>query len=135
MIVLDCCAALAIAKDTEEGRALAGLRLVEEHVVAPSVLEAELCNALWKEIRGKTLGKELAMDKLEESLGLVDEIIPIRSLMREVVSESVRLGHPVYDIFYFVLARRLGATLFTLDKRLIKLCEQEGVDCIHNESL
>ena len=65
----------------------------------------------------------------------MDEIIPIRSLMREVVSESVRLGHPVYDIFYFVLARRLGATLFTLDKRLIKLCEQEGVDCIHKESL
>ena len=80
------------------------------------------------------LGKELAMSKLEESLALVDEVIPTRSLMREVVSESVRLGHPVYDIFYFVLARRLGATLFTLDKRLVKLCKQEGVDCVHDVS-
>lgn len=134
MIVLDCCAALAIAKDTEEGRALLGLRLVEEHVVAPSIFEAELCNALWKEIRCKTLGKGLAMDKLEESLDLVDEMVPVRGLMREVLSESARLDHPVYDIFYFVLARRLGATLFTLDKRLVRLCEQEGVDCVHTVS-
>lgn len=33
-------------------------------------------------------------------------------------------------MFYFMLARRLGATLFTLDRKLMALCEENGVDCV-----
>ena len=33
-------------------------------------------------------------------------------------------------MLYFVLARRTMGTLFTLDKRLIALCEQHGVNSI-----
>ena len=33
-------------------------------------------------------------------------------------------------MFYFVLARRFGATLFTLDRKLIRLCEEQGVQCV-----
>ena len=44
--------------------------------------------------------------------------------------EAMRLRHPVYDMLYFVLARRNAATLFTLDRKLQQLCLDNGVDCV-----
>ncbi len=134
MIVLDACAAMAMVQGSPDGIALKGLKLSEELVVCPSVYEMEVCNAVWKEIHFRNIEKDLGFRWLDQALRLVDEFVPARSCLREVLSESVRLNHPAYDIFYFVLARRLGATLFTLDKKLIKLCEQEGVDCIRDVS-
>ena len=68
-----------------------------------------------------------ALDALQADLGKA----PFEGYATEVFGEACRLGHSVYDVFYFVLARRLGATLFTEDRRLIELCEQNGVDCVH----
>ena len=42
----------------------------------------------------------------------------------------MRCKHKASDLYYFVLARRLGATLFTLDKKLQALCAQNGVNCL-----
>ena len=33
-------------------------------------------------------------------------------------------------MFYFVLARRTGGTLFTTDRKLMKLCLDNGVNCV-----
>ena len=46
------------------------------------------------------------------------------------MGESVRLGHSSYDLFYVVLARRTGATLFTLDKKLQDLSLSLGVNSV-----
>lgn len=62
-----------------------------------------------------------------DALDLVDETVELGLLYREALAESLRLGHSVYDMFYFVLARREDATLVTCDRRLDALCEQEGV--------
>ena len=48
----------------------------------------------------------------------------------EATKEAMRLRHPVYDMLYFVLARRNAATLFTLDRKLQQLCLDNGVDCV-----
>ena len=47
----------------------------------------------------------------------------------------MRLEHSSYDMVYFILARRTGATLFTLDKKLIELCLNNGVDCLYKTTL
>ncbi len=52
------------------------------------------------------------------------------SLWTEALTESLRLDHSSYDLFYLVLARREGATLFTLDRKLQKLCDKNGVNAI-----
>lgn len=44
--------------------------------------------------------------------------------------ESLRLGHSSYDLFYLVLARRTGATLFTLDKKMQELALDAGINSI-----
>ena len=71
---------------------------------------------------------------LERALGLVDELVPMEKLFQEALSESVRLNHSSYDMFYFVLARRTAGTLFTMDQRLIKLALQNGLSCVHEDT-
>lgn len=80
----------------------------------------------------KTEGLSLAEAEkyLDATLALVDEFHPIADLQTEALRESIRLDHSTYDLFYFVLARRTGATLFTLDRSLMRLCQQHGVDCV-----
>jgi predicted nucleic acid-binding protein len=41
---------------------------------------------------------------------------------------AVRFDHPVYDALYAVLARRRGAAVLTLDRRLRSLLEKMRVD-------
>lgn len=71
---------------------------------------------------------------LERALGLVDELVPMEKLFQEALSESVRLNHSSYDMFYFVLARRTAGTLFTMDQRLIKLALQNGLNCVYEDT-
>ena len=131
MIVLDCCAATGIVRDTPEGRALRSLMLPGEDVIAPHLLQCELANTFWKYVRSGRMSKEMASDRLADALSLVTEFRDMRALLPEVFAESIRLDHPTYDLFYFVFARRNDATMYTLDKKLIALCEEHGVDCVH----
>lgn len=53
----------------------------------------------------------------------------------EALNESIRLQHSTYDLFYFVLARRTGTTLFTLNRNLMRLCDQNSVNWIQETDL
>ena len=131
MIVLDCSAAVDIARGSSEGNALKALMLPEEEVIAPHLLQCEAANALWKYVHTGQMTKEDASERLAVALGLVTEFRDMRALLPEVFAESIRLDHPAYDLFYFVFARRNDATMYTLDKKLIALCEEHGVDCVY----
>jgi toxin-antitoxin system, toxin component, PIN family len=76
------------------------------------------------------MNREEAQECFVDSVAYVDKYYSIQELQDEVLSESIRLDHSSYDMFYFVLARRFGATLFTLDRKLIQLCEEQGVQCV-----
>lgn len=130
MIVLDCNAAFAIATGQEEGRALEGLMLEGERIIAPQLTINELANTARKYVRGNMLSREQALESVRNILGFISEFVPADSYWEEVFSEAIRLDHSPYDVFYFVLARRTGSTLFTLDKRLQELCLDNGVNCI-----
>lgn len=135
MIVLDCSAAINIVRQTPEGRALKGLMIVGEKRIAPDLFRAEAANAFAKYVRAETYERTQSISFLQEAIDLVDEFHPLSENDIESLAESCRLEHPVYDMFYFTLARRYGATLFTEDRRLIDLCDHEGVECIHPEYL
>ena len=131
MIVLDASAAVAIALGTEDGLAMRALMLDGEPSRAPSLLVPEVTNALWKYVQAEKLEAGQATELARLANELVDEFADMQELQVEVLREAVRLQHPAYDMFYFVLARRLGATLFTLDRKLMRLCEENGVGCVH----
>ena len=72
-----------------------------------------------------------AMTLMRDAVALVNTFAPIRENYIEAYHEALRLKHSVYDMLYLTLARRNGATLVTLDEKLMHLCEDHGVDCIH----
>ena len=130
MIVLDANAAVAMVLGTEEGDALRMLMLEGEKAIAPDLFCSEVSNVFWQYRRSDKLGEDEARLASEYALSLVDEMRPAAPLMVEALNEAMRLEHPVYDMLYFVLARREGATLLTLDKKLVGLCQENGVNCV-----
>jgi len=106
-----------------------------EKAVAPQLFIAELNSALSKHVRAGDFSQESAHEYLKQALSLVDEFIDMNENNIEAFDEGIRNNHSTYDMFYLTLARRNGATLFTLDRRLIALCERLKIDCIHAVSL
>ena len=131
MIVLDCSASMAIVTNSPEGNALVGLMKGNEKVIAPQLYIAEMDSALSKYVRAGIFSLKLAHALLEEAVGFVDEFVDMRANHIEALDEGIRNSHSTYDMFYLTLTRRNGATLFTLDRRLITLCEQLKIDCVH----
>lgn len=132
MIALDCSAAVHIVRGTPEGQALKGLLLVDEEVISTTLLFAELDNTFFRYVSAGLIDRKTALIYMDKGIALVDRFVDISENSREALSEAARLNHPAYDMFYLTIARRYGATLFTLDQQLIKLCEHEGIDCISN---
>lgn len=133
MMVLDCSAAVHIVRRTPEGESFAWLMsLDQERVLAPALFRVEAANAFWKYVQAGNLVPSDARRYVRAATALVDEFVPIESLCAEALVEGMRLSHSVYDMLYFVLARRSGATLVTADRRLNDLCEREGVACFHD---
>ena len=130
MIVMDACAACEISRLTDEGNALKQLAQEDELIVSCDLIHAELASAFRKIALREGLDVKEAETFVSDALRMVDEFYPLEPLRTEALNESIRLHHSTYDMFYFVLARRLGATLFTLDRKLMALCEENGVDCI-----
>lgn len=132
MMVLDCSAAVHIARRTELGESFSWLMgLDPECAVAPELFLAEIGSAFWKYARAGACKANEMRAYIRQTSALVDELVPMEELYVEAASEALRLNHSVYDMLYFVLARRNGATLVTADKRLNSLCEREGVACFH----
>lgn len=130
MIVLDACAICEMVRQTEKGRALESLAMRDEAAISCELVRAELASVFRKITRTEKLSPQEAEAFLNTGLALIDKFYPLEPLQTEALRESIRLNHSSYDMFYFVLARRTGATLFTTDKKLMRLCESHGVDCV-----
>jgi predicted nucleic acid-binding protein len=129
-VVLDAGAGIEVVLNRSRSDEIASVLDSSTRVYAPSLYTAEVTNALWKYLRSGQVGKEDAKEALRIALGLIDEFPNLQDCTDEVLSESVRLNHSAYDIFYLVLARRTDSTLITLDRKLLSLASGEGLDTI-----
>jgi len=98
--------------------------------ISSDLYKAEVANTLWKYINAGYLSKEKAIELLQLAQNLVDEYHEINKNNSEALIESVRLKHSVYDMLYLTLARREGATLLTLDKKLLTLARKNGIETL-----
>lgn len=135
MVVLDNCARIEIFRKSERGLALQQLLLAEENVISVELIRAETASVMRKLVMTGKLTRNDVGRMLAASIALIDEFYPMAELQIEAMDEGIRLNHSTYGMFYFVLARRTEATLFTLDKKLLQLCEGNGIDCIHEVEL
>ena len=121
--------ALVIGRHPEAERALTVLDEADT-VLAPRLYWNEVANALWKYSSHAGLPESVAVGYLEEAAALVEEPVDDDLLSTEALIAAIRFEHPVYDALYAVLARRRGAAVLTLDRRLRSLLEKMRIDAV-----
>ena len=97
----------------------AALRTEEPDVIAPSLVVAEIGNALWKSALRKDIGRSQALDGLRIATAHFSRLIGIEDLAADAMAFAVDGRHPIYDCFYLALARRENAALITADEDMI----------------
>jgi predicted nucleic acid-binding protein len=96
-------------------------------LVAPSLILAEIGNALWKYHRAGVAGLnkiKAAFDGIEFRYfrtQQIDETLSMRAL--EI---AVELGHPIYDCYYLALSRSLDAPVISDDRKLLSKARAGG---------
>lgn len=117
-IVIDASVALKWVL-AEEGSEDADALLEGDDLIAPSLWQLEVANALWRRvIRG-----ELTAFEADERLSAL-LVSPVATIaLEEVVSSAFRLAgelnHPVYDCLYLALAVREETHVVTADRRFL----------------
>lgn len=87
-------------------------------VAVPSLLFAEVANALVVYVRAARLSEEGALERLDLTLRVPHEVVETGTLVPTALAFSVARGLSVYDACYAVLAEAEDAVLVTADRRL-----------------
>jgi predicted nucleic acid-binding protein len=87
----------------------------------------EVASALNKYVKAGLLEQMRVSDLLEQAESLVSVTTDTRANIVEAAHEAIRLNHSIYDMLYLTLARRNGAVLVSLDKKLNSLAAREGI--------
>ena len=94
--------------------------------VAPSFIQIEVANALWKYVRTG----QADLDDAVEGVALLAKLMnlyPDDDLLAPAQRMAARLTHSVYDCLYLALAQRLSCPLVTADRRLAERAIHLGV--------
>lgn len=124
IIVLDASAALEAVLAQDHSEPILDLLEEADSVVVPDLYFAEVANALWKYVKSEEINQDSAQERLDLASSLADIVLPATDLASEALAIATAFAHPVYDALYAVSARRKGATVCTLDRRLAKLLEE-----------
>jgi predicted nucleic acid-binding protein len=118
-MLVDACVALKWYLAEEDSDAADKLYL-DEQLLAPDLILAEVGNALWKAWRKEALDASLipmAMTNLEQRLV---QLYPPAPLIGRATEIACALAHPVYDCLYLACAEREGVKLITADLKLLR---------------
>ncbi len=129
-VVLDANAALELILRRLRSAEIGEIITNATKVISPELFQYELTNVMAKYVKGGYLAKDAGSKLISYAFELIDEYYPAKDFNQESYHESIRLDHSAYDLFYLILARRTGAKLLTLDKKLSSLAINEGIDLI-----
>jgi predicted nucleic acid-binding protein len=120
-VVVDASALGAIMFDEPEGPTLAA-HLEGETLLAPALLDFELMNlALTKARRRPDLNERILMSL---TAALAVPIARVAVSGPEVFALAATTGLTAYDASYLWLARARDAELVTLDRELLRICDE-----------
>jgi predicted nucleic acid-binding protein len=104
----------------EEGSEAAIAWIGSGDLIAPTLIHAEVGNALWKAVRrGELVGDGEIADQLADLARYV-RTLDETPLMARALALGIELGHPVYDCVYLALAEDLDDMLLTADRRFVR---------------
>jgi predicted nucleic acid-binding protein len=126
--VLDASAAVRAVMDAGAQPALLNRISSAATLIAPTLLRAEVGNALWKYFRAGVLAPTDLPDRHHEAMALIELFVDDAQLFPEVLTLAADLSHPVYEAVYALTAKRYAAVLLTVDPGLHDLCAQGGIE-------
>ncbi len=126
-LVLDASAAVRIILERPGADDLLEILSRSAFVIAPDLLTVEVANALWKHVSKGDFDSTTAVSALGRARALAEVLVPTEQLAEEALIAADTYGHPVYDMAYAVLARRHGASVLTLDRRLRAVLGHMGI--------
>ncbi len=127
-IVLDASAGIEVVFNRSKAELFNHALITADKVISSDLYKIEVANVIWKYVSAGLVEKQKANKILSLAQNLVDEFIDIAENNEEAMNEAIRTGHSTYDLLYFTLARRHGASLMTLDVKLKNIAENAGID-------
>jgi predicted nucleic acid-binding protein len=118
MSVVDASVLVEYLSGGEHVEAARGAIRRERWVWAPALVDAEVGNALRRQVRAKEISVRKAGVALEDFLDMRLQRVPHRRLVER--AWQLRDNVSFYDALYVALAEDLGAPLLTLDARLAR---------------
>ncbi len=94
------------------------LRQQANELVAPTLVVAEIGNAIWKRAMRNEISAEDGAAALRAAVNLFSTLVDMAELAEEALKLAASLRHPIYDCFYIALAQRERAELVTADERM-----------------
>lgn len=89
-------------------------------LIAPTLVIAESCNAVWKRLRTGEVAADHAQLVVARLPMFFDALVADANLAPMAMTIARALDHPVYDCFYLALAEKEAAALVTADRRLVE---------------
>ena len=118
-LVVDASVAAKWAIEEDASHRAIALRDSEENFIAPSLIVAEIGNALWKRAIRQEMSAYDAVRALQSVVRAFAQLVPPSELTARAIEIAVELRHPIYDCFYLALAERERCALITADAKLI----------------
>ncbi|MFN3233218.1 MAG: type II toxin-antitoxin system VapC family toxin [Alphaproteobacteria bacterium] len=94
---------------------------VEETLVAPDLIVAEISNIFWRKVRLDQMLPSHATAGIDGLMITLTDIVPCAALVPRALEISLELDHPAYDCFYIALAERKDVKLVSADAKLQQL--------------
>src|SRR5450631_470069 len=107
----------------ERDSALA-VALLDDELLAPDLLFAEVANILWKKQIRAELDAAAAGAGARWLLHVPIQVHACADLTTNALALAIRLQHPAYDCFYLALARLAGCFMVTADRQLFERCQR-----------
>lgn len=118
-----------LLRQPKSDRAYAAIKRFK--LIAPSLILAEVGNALWKYRRADMMPVEAvdaALDGFESSFF---ESVPIdEATTAHALKIAMDLDHPIYDCYYLSLSKRYDIPLITDDSKLARRASDAGFHII-----
>ncbi len=95
-------------------------------LIAPSLVIAEIGNALWKSVLRGDVDQSDAFAALRIAIAHFERIVPIDQLAARALELAVDLRHPIYDCLYLALAERERVPIVSADARLLSAAKRIG---------
>jgi predicted nucleic acid-binding protein len=94
-------------------------------LVAPTILPAEIANALWKRMRRGDMDRRNMLETGERFQEICPLLLPIEDLVQRALELAIDSRQPVYDCLYVALAEELRGEVVTADERLHRAFAQD----------